>query len=36
MKKCISIILVFTILINALLPNYILAGKNGDNYSDVT
>lgn len=27
MKKCISIILVFTILINALLPNYILAGK---------
>lgn len=35
MKKCISIILVFTILINALLPNYILAGKNGDDYDDV-
>ena len=35
MKKCISIILVFTILINALLPNYILAGKNGDNFGDV-
>ena len=35
MKKCISIILIFTILINALFPNYIFAGKNGDNYANV-
>lgn len=35
MKKCISIILIFTILINALFPNYIFAGKNGDNYGNV-
>ena len=35
MKKCISIILIFTSLINALFPNYIFAGKNGDNYANV-
>lgn len=35
MKKCISIILIFTILINALFPNYIFARKNGDNYANV-
>ena len=35
MKKCISIILIFTILINALFSNYIFDGKDGDNYANV-
>ncbi len=35
MKKWLSIIIIFTILINALFPNYILAEKNRDSFGDI-